>query len=85
MTELWQEVLGLDRVGIHDDFFELGGHSLLALQFLARLRQASGVDLQLKSMLEAASPATLAALIEALSPDGAQPAEAEQGVMEGSL
>jgi len=32
MASIWEEVLGLDRVGIHDDFFELGGHSLMAMR-----------------------------------------------------
>ncbi|AIQ89309.1 Amino acid adenylation domain-containing protein [Methylobacterium oryzae CBMB20] len=39
LAGLWQELLGVERVGRHDSFFELGGHSLLAVRLLSRLRQ----------------------------------------------
>jgi len=41
MVEIWQDVLGLDRIGVNDSFFGLGGNSLLAMQVLNRLRRAS--------------------------------------------
>ena len=40
LAEIWREVLGLDRVGVHDDFFELGGDSILAIQIVAHARRA---------------------------------------------
>jgi acyl transferase domain-containing protein len=39
IAEVWQELLGIDQVGIYDNFFDLGGHSLLATQVLAQLEK----------------------------------------------
>ena len=60
---IWEEVLGLDRVGVEDDFFELGGHSLQATQVVARLRQTFRADLPLRSFFAATTVAALARLL----------------------
>jgi aryl carrier-like protein len=39
LADLWQEILGIERVGRHDHFFELGGHSVMAVKFVDRLRR----------------------------------------------
>jgi amino acid adenylation domain-containing protein len=61
---MWAQLLGLERVGIHDSFFELGGHSLLATQMISRVRQAFRIELPLRSIFAAPTPAGLAESIE---------------------
>jgi acyl carrier protein len=43
IADVWQEYLGIDQVGVHDNFFDLGGHSLLATQVVAKLEKMLGV------------------------------------------
>ena len=64
-------VLELEQVGVEDDFFELGGDSLSAVELLASLSDALGVELEAADLLEAPTPAALAA--RAGRPDTAAP------------
>ncbi|HBL28031.1 MAG TPA: non-ribosomal peptide synthetase, partial [Acidobacteria bacterium] len=52
LCEIWEEVLGVERIGIEDGFFELGGHSLLAARVLSRVRAALGIEVPLRTMFE---------------------------------
>jgi len=65
IASIWSDVLGIEKVGIHDSFFDLGGHSLPAVQVAAGLRRDFQVDIPLLSFFETPTVAHLAALIEA--------------------
>ncbi len=69
ITELWQQLLNIDRVGIHDDFFQLGGNSLLAIQLLGQLRNHCAPNLSMAQLFGALNPAAQADLIRSM-PDG---------------
>jgi acyl carrier protein len=69
IAELWQQLLGVERVGINDNFFDLGGHSLLATRLVARLRDTFNVSLPLQKFFEAPSVAGLALAISSLNAD----------------
>ncbi|NEQ24793.1 MAG: hypothetical protein F6K28_37960, partial [Microcoleus sp. SIO2G3] len=60
---IWQELFGIEQVGIYDNFFELGGHSLLAIQLLSKLRDSFQVQVPLHSLFEAPTVADLAEVI----------------------
>jgi phthiocerol/phenolphthiocerol synthesis type-I polyketide synthase E len=61
LAEIWQELLGVNAIGIHDNFFDLGGHSLVATQILARLKQDHGATLELNALFQHQTIADLAA------------------------
>jgi acyl carrier protein len=63
LAEIWTEILGTERVGIHDNFLELGGHSLNAFQIIARVRAIFGVEFSIQSLI-AANAATVAVMAE---------------------
>ena len=63
LAKIWGEVLGVERVGIHDDFFELGGHSLLAIQMISRVRYSFQIELPVRRLFETPTVAGLAMVV----------------------
>ncbi len=59
-------LLGLDKVSMEDNFFLLGGHSLLGTQLIARVRDAFGIELTLRTLFDAPTVARLSAQVEML-------------------
>jgi NADPH:quinone reductase-like Zn-dependent oxidoreductase len=64
IADIWQNLLGIEQVGVYDDFFELGGDSLLATQVISRMRDALKVDVAVGKMFEDPTVSGLAALVE---------------------
>jgi hypothetical protein len=52
LVNLWQDILGLEQVGIYDNFFSIGGDSLLATQLISRVSKTFKVDLPLRAVFE---------------------------------
>jgi thioesterase domain-containing protein len=51
LAALWADVLGVEKVGVHDDFFDLGGQSILATRLAARVRDELGSDFPVAELL----------------------------------
>lgn len=60
ICDLFAQVLGLQQVGRNDHFFQLGGHSLRAVRLISLFRTVTPLDLQVRALFEAPTPATLA-------------------------
>ncbi|MCA1821123.1 MAG: amino acid adenylation domain-containing protein, partial [Pseudonocardia sp.] len=62
LVDIWGDVLGLDRVGVHDNFFELGGDSILSIQVVSRARKA-GFLFTTKDLFTHQTVASLASVV----------------------
>ncbi|MEH2243329.1 amino acid adenylation domain-containing protein [Nostoc sp.] len=77
LAKVWAEVLGIERVGIHDNFFKLGGDSIVSIQIIAKAHQA-GLNLTPKQIFQHQTIAELAMVA-----DTNQSIQAEQGLVTG--
>ena len=73
ISEVWSEVLGLERVGIHDNFFDLGGNSLLMMQVRNRLRDRLNADLSIVNLFSHPTVHGFAGLVAEQSPEEGAP------------
>jgi amino acid adenylation domain-containing protein len=64
VVDILAELLGVKRVGVHDNFFFLGGHSLLGTQLIARARDSFGIELPLRTVFDSPTASQLSAEIE---------------------
>ena len=53
LAGFWQELLGVDQVGVDDSFFDLGGHSLIAVRLFVMIKKAYRVEFPISVLFEA--------------------------------
>ncbi|MEZ6088047.1 MAG: SDR family oxidoreductase [Pirellulaceae bacterium] len=66
IAEVWRQMLGVDKIGVHDDYIELGGHSLLAGQIIGRLRERLKASLSIRALFEFPTVSKLAMHVAAM-------------------
>ncbi|MGO4773883.1 phosphopantetheine-binding protein, partial [Flavobacterium sp. W22_SRS_FK3] len=69
LAAIWQNLLGVERVGVHDNFFELGGHSLLATRLVSMIRKVLMIEVSIKEVFEHTTVQELASLIDFFEQD----------------
>jgi len=63
IVTIWQEQLGIEQLGIHDNFFDLGGNSLICLKVVSQLKKVLGIDVAVVALFEGPTVSALAQLI----------------------
>jgi amino acid adenylation domain-containing protein/non-ribosomal peptide synthase protein (TIGR01720 family) len=79
LASIWQEVLGIEEIGVYDNFFELGGDSILCIQAIAKSHQQQ-LNLTFKQMFEQQTIANLAKVVNQTSTIAT-----EQGILTGEV
>lgn len=74
IARVWEELLGIEGIGIHDDFFDLGGHSLLLTQLVSRVRKQVKTEISLRQLFEKRTVAGIAEEVEAARAGGGEAA-----------
>jgi len=66
LAQIWEELLGVHPISVHDDFFELGGHSLLAVRLMSRIERRFGRGLPLSQLSQGATVAAFGRALRAI-------------------
>uniref|UniRef100_A0AAE9PYZ1 Phosphopantetheine-binding protein n=1 Tax=Paenibacillus polymyxa TaxID=1406 RepID=A0AAE9PYZ1_PAEPO len=64
MVLIWQDILGVARVGVRDNFFEIGGHSLRATVLVSRIHKELGCSISLREVFQSPTVESLAQLVK---------------------
>jgi hypothetical protein len=67
LVEIWKPLIGIEKIGIHDDYFELGGDSLLATQVISRVKEILGVNISIATLFDKPTIAEIALVVDTLT------------------
>lgn len=67
IASIWRNVLGIERVGIHDSFFELGGDSLIGLKLIAQFKRELGIEIPAVDLYKGPTVSRLADLVNRMT------------------
>ncbi len=70
IATIWQEILGIDRVGVHDNFFDLGGNSLVGLKVISRIKAELNADVTGVSLFEGPTVSAFVKLLQSSEEGG---------------
>jgi acyl carrier protein len=63
ITKIWQNILGIEKVGIQDNFFEIGGTSLKGIQIIAQLRRELNISIPVVKLFESPTISSMARML----------------------
>ncbi|MGJ0578766.1 SDR family oxidoreductase [Xenorhabdus bovienii] len=66
IVNIWQELFGIDEIGVETDFFEIGGHSLLAVRLVSRVRDVLKIDFPLRQLFKEPTVRAMSEKLEAI-------------------
>ena len=80
LVRIWEELLGIDSIGVQDDFFTLGGHSLIAVRLFAKIKKTFRIDYPMSVLFEAPTIERLGAALKRDGVSGGGAAESSAAV-----
>jgi amino acid adenylation domain-containing protein len=72
LAEIWQRLLGVERIGRRDNFFELGGHSMLIMRLMTAVDECFNTSISVRMLFEFSTISQQADIIEAIMPDAGE-------------
>lgn len=88
MARIWQDVLGIDKIGSRDSFYDLGGDSLIAVKVISRMRELLDVELSVNVLFERPTVKELSERVEVIRwsmQEAPQASSSEEDEEEGVL
>lgn len=73
LTEIWQDMLDIEQIGIDDDFFDLGGNSITVIKIINRINKQFSSNLRLASIYQQPTIRQLAATLETSTTEEVSP------------